>query len=118
MGIDIYLCDHKCDKDSEIDNACRQQRAYIRESYHGGTHYPSEQLLPESFNYYDVKVTYEQLKQRLPDTIKEAILRAQLTYNMDAIDEIQKLIEPYFDFVHEVAQIESEGKEAWVTNSY
>lgn len=115
MGIDIYLTDHKC-ADTMEENAFKCQRAYIRESYHGDI-FPSRTFLPESFDG-DVIVSYDQLKARLADTVKLAIERAQKTYNLDNIDEIQEVIKPYFDFLDEVANIEGEGKEAWVANSY
>ena len=115
MGIDIYLTDHKCDHDSETDNAFRQQLAYIRESYHGEP-YPSKIFLSESFAEYDVRVTVDLLEDRLAETIKLAIERHFKVYN--GRDDIREAIEPYIKFYEAVKELEANGKEAWVTNSY
>ena len=114
MGIDIYLTDHKCNHDSDNDNAFVNQRAYIRESYHGYI-YPSETFLPESFKEYDSIITYEILLGRIGETLKLAIKRSVLTYGDT---DIRGAVEPYINFIDIVWQIEQEGKQAWVTNSH
>jgi hypothetical protein len=114
MGIDIYLTDHKCNYDSDTDNAFTQQRAYIRESYHGDI-YPSETFLPESFKEYGTIITFDVLLGRIGETLKLAIERSIKTYNDN---DIRGAIEPYINFMYEVFAIEQEGKQAWVTNSY
>ena len=90
------------------------KRAYIRESYHGEP-YPSKVFLPESFKQDTVKVTSEQLIQRLPETIKLAVERFYRVYN--GVGDIRNTIQQYILFVEEVLMIEKEGKEPWVLNT-
>jgi hypothetical protein len=130
MGIDIYM---KWKGQTEDEHKAQitgfstghGHTGYLREAYHGGP-YATRVLVPEAFEHESLSEEDEELgpvfkaatlRERLPETIKTAMVRAKKIYK-EKLTEDDPAIQSFVKFVELAEKLEAEGKQVHVYASY
>ena len=115
MGIDIYAeWDDMTDaeKAAEVTGFSVQHGhvGYLREAYHGEL-YATKVLVPEAFEELRVPIYAATLADRLPAVLAIAEARERKLYGVTDVEEIERVLKSYRDFVALCASKEAETGE-------
>src|SRR5258705_7834353 len=115
MGIDIYA---EWDGQTEVERKAQftgfsishGHVGYLREAYHGSP-YATEVLVPEALeqNGEHVSIPTATLRERLPEAVEAARVRAHHIYNEDASED-HPMVKSLRAFVDLIERLEHEGK--------
>lgn len=127
MGIDVYVnMDNKTEEEQQAQYtgfATTGRTGYLREAYHGSP-YATRVLVPESFEVEDysedfdgVVIPSSVLRERLEATLAAVEERERTIYS-SSDEDIELMKQQYRDFVAFVEQLENDGRNPRIYNSY
>lgn len=115
MGIDVYA---KWDGMTEAEEAAQitgfsvehGHVGYLREAYHRQP-YATKVLVPEAFEEHRVPIHAVTLADRLPAALAVAEARERNLYHVTDVEQIERVLKSYRDFVALCARKEAETGE-------
>lgn len=126
MGIDIYLRwrgQTKAEEEAQYTGFSVQHGhvGYLREAYHGGP-YATKVLFPETWadeENQEARIPNAVLRERMPEAIETALVRERRVYaRTDVTPETCDMAKSIQSFIELHGQLEEEGKDPWIVNSY
>ena len=124
MGIDIYakwagMSEQECDAQAEAWLTNQGGGVgYLREAYHGAP-YPSHHLVREVFEGPTVaEIPAHVLRERLPETLRLAEVRARTVYELTDPAEIEDEVKQYREFVEFCEEREAQTGEPPIVHGW
>lgn len=124
MGIDIYAkWPDESDEERDAQDAAWLTNqggkvGYLREAYHGEP-YPSRYLVSEVFEGPTVaEIPAQVLRERLPETIRLAEIRARTVYDLTDPADIEDEVKQYREFVEFCEEREAQTGESPIIHGW